>query len=855
MKNKSLIFLFAMLFMVVLSISVVSADDLQTTDSGKVSGDVDVAASNPWKTDGELSYDIPSDAKDVKKAVVYVNVYGGSAANTYGAMANVSLKTNNNEYKLAENEVLYSEYGSTNGTVYTVNDHTTKCYSDYQMCFDITDKLTGLNGSSILLKVNSFKYQDKQFDGRIKLIGLVLAYDDGDDDNISYWINSGQAWTKQNTTTTFATNANNILAGTLTNIALSSKDGSYMVNDKILGDPDDHKSGNFFQYNNWDVTDKILEGKNTTFLSMNVGSSLKNVLSVLKVKSGDVKASVSLATEYTKTCYAGTNNTVTITVNSNKNGKYVIELLADGKVVSSGEFDLRGEAKSILLTDPTIRSIDENTVSGANNPKVNYTVNVKLNDEILANSTLVVPVLYDGYLGKEYAYNTTFIEDIQKIVVSGGVITDIQPVSSYLDAKTLNRTDVWTIKLDNSSSLVKAYLYVSYNWDKSGLNAPIFNTTFNGVNITPRFHFRDQSNLGSSGKYGYGLFIYDVSDLIKVGDNSFVLKKNNLTAVYPSNLIYFYNTTNSDTITTVYLANGVDLLYASKYNEAGRTVSTSSSLVGVDTSYLTAAELYVFAASANSGDGDIIFNGVKKNNVWNGTSNSMDSYSMDILSTIKNSNDITFVSTGSTFVALQQMIITKQKLPTPVTVIPTALSTTYDSGKQFTVTVLDDKNNPINGLELNLRVFTGTKYVDYKVSTNEKGIASLDASKFAVGTHAVEITSNDPKYDVAKTSSSIKIAKAKTIVKAPKVKAKVKTSKYFKVSVKNKATKKAVASIKVKVKVYTGKKSKTYKIKTNKKGVAKLNTKKLKVGKHKVVISSGNPNYNIKAKSLIKIVK
>ena len=333
------------------------------------------------------------------------------------------------------------------------------------------------------------------------------------------------------------------------------------------------------------------------------------------------------------------------------------------------------------------------------------------------------------------------------------------------------------------------------------------------------------------------------------------MKKNNLTAFYPSNLIYFYNTTNSDTITTVYLANGVDLLYASSYNKAGRTITTSSSLEGIDTKYLTAAELYVFAASANSGDGDIIFNGVKKNNVWNGTSNSMDSYSMDILSTIKNSNDITFVSTGSTIVALQQMIITKQKLPTPVTVIPTALSTTYDSGKQFTVTVLDDKNNPVNGLELNLRVFTGTKYVDYKVSTNEKGIASLDASKFAVGTHAVEITSNDPKYDVAKTSSSIKIAKAKTIVKAPKVKAKVKTSKYFKVSVKNKATKKAVASIKVKVKVYTGKKSKTYKIKTNKKGVAKLNTKKLKVGKHKVVISSGNPNYNIKAKSLIKIVK
>jgi DNA-binding Xre family transcriptional regulator len=72
---------------------------------------------------------------------------------------------------------------------------------------------------------------------------------------------------------------------------------------------------------------------------------------------------------------------------------------------------------------------------------------------------------------------------------------------------------------------------------------------------------------------------------------------------------------------------------------------------------------------------------------------------------------------------------------------------------------------------------------------------------------------------------------------------------------KNKATKKIISNVKVKIKVYSGKKYKTYTVKTNKKGIAKINTNKLKTGKHKVVISSKNSNYLISAKSMITIQK
>lgn len=97
--------------------------------------------------------------------------------------------------------------------------------------------------------------------------------------------------------------------------------------------------------------------------------------------------------------------------------------------------------------------------------------------------------------------------------------------------------------------------------------------------------------------------------------------------------------------------------------------------------------------------------------------------------------------------------------------------------------------------------------------------------------------------------------KVLTTVKAPKATFKVKKSRYFKVTIKNKLTNKAINGIKIKIKVYTAKKYKTFMVKTYKKGLAKINTKSLKVGYHKVVISSGNGKYNISYKSSIVIKK
>ena len=165
---------------------------------------------------------------------------------------------------------------------------------------------------------------------------------------------------------------------------------------------------------------------------------------------------------------------------------------------------------------------------------------------------------------------------------------------------------------------------------------------------------------------------------------------------------------------------------------------------------------------------------------------------------------------------------------------------------------------PIYYAKLNVRVYvTATKYYNYKaVQTGLDGKMKLLVD-LKPGKYKVEIRGADSKnFAAKKVTSKITIKKAPTKLIPKKLTAKKGEKKYFKVTVKNKKTKKVIAGVKVKIKVYTGKKFKTYKVKTNKKGIAQLNVKSLKVGKHKVVVTSANKYCVAKAaKSTIKITK
>ena len=184
----------------------------------------------------------------------------------------------------------------------------------------------------------------------------------------------------------------------------------------------------------------------------------------------------------------------------------------------------------------------------------------------------------------------------------------------------------------------------------------------------------------------------------------------------------------------------------------------------------------------------------------------------------------------------------------------TAKSIKVYSNKKFTYTVkLTDNNTPVSGETIELTIFDSNENsVYYTAKTNSNGIATFKIGPQSKGKYMVYIETYDLFED--KYVTVIQNPKTKTTVKAPGVTAKYKQNKYFKVTVKNYKGN-PIKKLNLKLKVYTNHKYKYYKIKTNSKGIALFNTKKLKAGSHLVYIYNADKKYDITKKSIIIINK
>ena len=185
--------------------------------------------------------------------------------------------------------------------------------------------------------------------------------------------------------------------------------------------------------------------------------------------------------------------------------------------------------------------------------------------------------------------------------------------------------------------------------------------------------------------------------------------------------------------------------------------------------------------------------------------------------------------------------------PESISLSVSKLSTTYESGKYFKVKAIDSKTKkPVVNVKLILKVYSGKKYKKVTAATDSNGIAKYYASNLGIGTHKVTINVKDSKKFLSKMKySSIKISRAKLKISAPKITGYYNESKRYKIAVKNRESKKPMKSIKVMIKVFTGKNYKKYSLKTDKKGIVSFNMKSLPKGKHNVVI-------NIKSTSKVK---
>ena len=748
LQNKFFLFLFVSFLTLIIS-GVAFADEAPAMDlveNGTVSGDAQIIASNPWKTSGNLEYTIPDNADEIKSVNVVVSSYSGSGAPTYALYSNITLNTKNG-LEILGYEDLFCDMSMTNDpTVYIINNHTTKQYSDYQSFYNITDSVKTLSpGDTIKISVENSRKEGYNFDARIKLIALTFAYNDGDNDKISYWLNLGQSWTQSTRSNLIKTKDFNGEYDDVTfeNIALSTYPALCRINNKLIYDPIYEKQGSYFINQIYNITDKFVVGQDTNFTyraSSSGYGSYKSSMQLLKTIKTYHTVKSAITPQYKDTIFAGVKNNITLDVYSNQDFNAIVKLYNNNNLVYSDNLNLTGGiSKKLYYIDPTIRPITADTVNGVNNKHEIYTLVIENSEGVIFNSTYVnCSVLYNGNLGKDFAYPASNATVNRFYNITGDIIILTQDDSNYMGSSETHHESSFNV---DSADINEGLLYVAYNWDKIPSNDfNSWNITFNNNAINPIAYYRDQSNLGTYGKYGYGLVVYNVSDFIEIGENSLVLDKDNGgCAVYPLTLVLLTNNNASSTYKLVYIAENADLLSKPVNIESG----SYAFMDDVESENLLNSTLYIFAAGGESGEGNIIVNEAIFNNVWNKTSKSIDYYAVDMSLFTFDSNKIYFQSTGSTILALQDILVVEfEKIIPELNVKAESIVV----GENLTV----DVSLPADA--------TGDVSIDNRVVSLVNGKASFVISDLPVGPYTFTVKySGDDKYNPTNKTTSITV--------------------------------------------------------------------------------------------------
>lgn len=199
------------------------------------------------------------------------------------------------------------------------------------------------------------------------------------------------------------------------------------------------------------------------------------------------------------------------------------------------------------------------------------------------------------------------------------------------------------------------------------------------------------------------------------------------------------------------------------------------------------------------------------------------------------------------------LTVSDSKIPiNPATKLTATKLTTYPiSDSYFSVKLVDSKGKAISNQKVSIK-FNGKVY---NVKTNSNGIAKAKVSLTAKKTYTVNINyAGNDNYKASSATGKIvvKTGSKKAKITASNIKAKVnkKTAYTVKLTASNG---KALSSQKVTIKVN----GKTYTVKTNKKGIAKVSLKLSKAKKYKATIKFlGNANYKAVSKtSTITVTK
>jgi PGF-pre-PGF domain-containing protein len=608
------------------------AKRLATVQNGTVSGDLYVGAygglgSGTQYTTNTFNrtFTLPA-YTDVQWARLYTVVYAAGTDNRTGT-ATVRFDGNGDgTYDTLGIETLATA-GDNTANVYPVNDHVNRQYSDYLLWYDVTDLVGSQSPKAEVVSTPVAS----NFDGRIKELVLVVAYNDGDSDVVHYWVNDGhdyQANGAGGVTSTFATGG--LTAGwtgaTLQNIMLSSKDALYTFNGAAYtgGTP----SG-YFGTNTWDVTSDLAAGNDSSFTYVPNGGSYKTTLATLAVKyttsGGDAPdLAVSTLASNNGEVFSAAENiyTAKITnIGTADAGAFAVEFNASsatGTVAVDGL--AAGANTTVTWTDETIRNAgDAVTITAVADPDGLIGESNEENNLLSIEKTVV----HNGYRGKRW----TGGEDIataKTYDVRGDLLWSAGD-GAYLSAGTnwADYTVNWTasdLTVPEGATIAGARLYVPYTYDKGPVFPENVALTFNGAAVEQAAFYEDEKRWGTS--YPYGMTVYNVTDAFSPEGNTAVLANTfpggGNVSVRGMLLAVVYD----DGVTaphTILMNEGFDLLYGGEAQSTTPEQATAYAPFALDPANAAGARLVTVAPGAGPTEGDLLFNDQTWTRVWNYT--------------------------------------------------------------------------------------------------------------------------------------------------------------------------------------------------------------------------------------------
>jgi len=244
---------------------------LQEEETGTVSGGLWADAYTGLSTSATKTFSLP-EYTEVRWARLYVVVYSGNMEKNYEGEATVKFDGGTGLRTLGKDllNVPYSFPGEGGDGAVEVSDHCNRVTSDYMLWYDVTDKIKGQSLSAQVETAKAPGYTGT-FDGRIKAIVLLVAYDDGDTDEVFYQVNQGHDVDSYRVeeilgdsyvgeTTFNLPEKEDWEESELSTFYLASEDAKYRLNREDPGDGETGLRGAFFGRNLWDAGGLVRTG-------------------------------------------------------------------------------------------------------------------------------------------------------------------------------------------------------------------------------------------------------------------------------------------------------------------------------------------------------------------------------------------------------------------------------------------------------------------------------------------------------------------------------------------------------------------------------------------------------------------